>query len=815
MANPFQRYQSGSFEAVPGIAQAGANIGSMLGSGFGNLGANLASGLKQYYENTAKSKAADEEIGVVGQQLMSRQQAYMEAAGVDPALIQRYLNDDLIEENGDRESFAELGKNPMVRYAKQLQPVLDSLKSSPNKGLSSKLSALNSAKASFGMIDEQMKLDDFVAKYRLEQAVNDLPTNVQTTEDVTTSPAFIDPNNPFFENVRTLKKQLEENYRGHHNSPEMVERGIKNYIKQVKGKYGGQEMTEDQKFEFAAALERYAFDEVTDVGEETPLGKQNASIRASYEESMAESKARQEAPAEGKAKKTPRDNGMTRAQLTQRKADLDEKIKTAAAGVKVYDEQVLSGTKTEYFDMHKRHRDKRAADLEYLKGERSKLDDVEFAPLTEEDAMARITARATETKRKPLELKENLNNIGSSILKNVTEDVLQRIAEGEPLTVMDIGKQITALDNELNPTVTEVNIGPYGRGLGSNIRLPSQRTPARKIFDAAAKKLGIRGDTPITDEQFLQLQKEMLKGVETQSETALKAADELKGVTPEKITADLNATAAAKLNPSTTKPAVKSKPFSVGELELGSRLVDVQLNAAERESAAREFYSKRFGSVPTGFTQMYRQMYPEASVRMTEVNGVPVMVDGKGNVTPLASGNRIDVEKAAGEKALTFDNTEIASGVRLTGLFTGTVTGAMKFRTDYAHMANVRFAVEELIKINDMGYESLSPTARARAEQLQSEIIAAMRVPIIGSGQVAIPEQEILRSIIKNPTGIFSLESAERAALNGLRDRMNRELTNWPKSMGLEVSVSGQESDVIKQVRMRRLRSQRNLPESN
>jgi hypothetical protein len=808
MANPFQRYQSGGFEAVPGIAAAGANIGQMLGSGFGNLGANIASGLKQYYENTAKSKAADEDISVVGQQLMSRQQAYMEASGVDPTLLQRYLNDDMVEENGDREAFASIEKNPMVRYAKQLQPVLDSLKSSPSKGLSAKLSALNSAKASFGMIDEQMKLDDFVAKHRLEQVNNELPDSVQVTEDVVTPNVIVDPNNPFFAGVRNLKKQLEQNYP---NNPEMVDKGVKDYIEKVKGKYGEQEMTEEQKWDFAGALERYAFDEVTDVGEETALGKSNASARASYDESMAETLAAEKAATTAKPSKDP---GMTRAQLSSRKSQLDEQIRTAAAGVKHYDETVLSGTKTEYYDMHKKHRDQRAADLEYLKGERAKLDSVEFAPLTEGDATARITARATEARKKPLELKETLNNLGSSILQNVTDDVRQRIAEGEKLTLMDIRGQITALDTSLNPTTSLIPIVPGAMmGGAAPQKAPTQYTPANSILDAAAKKLGIKYGEPITDEQFLQLQNEMLKGVKTQSETATKAAEERKGVTPEKVTADIAAAAAKKLNPPSTTPVAKSKPFTVGELELGSRLVDVQLNAVEKEAAARDFYSKRFGSVPAGFTQMYRTMYPEATVRMTEVNGVPVMVDGKGNITVL-KGDAPNVKEMAEAKALTFQSTEIADGVILDGIFAGTVAGAQDFRKNYSHMANVRSAIDELIKINDMGYESMSPTARARADQLQSVIIAALRIPIVGPGAISEKEQEILQRIVEKGTGIFSLEASERAALKGLKDRVDAEIVNWPKSMGLNVRVGGQESDVIKQIRRRRLRTERNLPSS-
>jgi len=119
-------------------------------------------------------------------------------------------------------------------------------------------------------------------------------------------------------------------------------------------------------------------------------------------------------------------------------------------------------------------------------------------------------------------------------------------------------------------------------------------------------------------------------------------------------------------------------------------------------------------------------------------------------------------------------------------------------------MANVRTAITRLVEINESGYESLSPTMRKEADQLQSEIIAALRVPIIGPGQVAIPEQEILARIINNPTSLFSLESADRAALKGLMARVDRELVNWPKSLGLDVNVSGNKSQTIRQLRLNR-----------
>ncbi len=767
----------------------------MLGSGIGNFGANIASGLKQYYENTAKAKAADEDISVVGQQLMSRQQAYMEASGVDPTLLQRYLNDDMIEENGDREAFAEIEKNPMVRYAKQLQPVLDSLKSSPSKGLSAKLSALNSAKASFGMIDEQMKLDDFVAKHRLQQTANNLPTSVQVTEDVVTPNVIVDPNNPFFAGVRNLKKQLEQNYP---NNPEMVAKGIRDYIEKVKGSYNDQDMTPEQKEEFGTALNAYAEGLRTEVGDLTDYGEEDAYVQdivaKSYEEGQKAIKA-----SESKAEAKPQ-SPEVQALIKKR----DERLKYAAG----FDDPKNVEKDPALRKEQERMRDKAKAEANALDVQLRNLGVGVNVP----EGLQKVAKAAAAERKKPLELKEQLNVLGSEILSEVSDKHLGRIAAGEKVTGWQVLVDITEQDINRNPTSRTVPAPGDDFGFGAS-KLPEEYTPARKLMEKAMEKLGINPRKPLTADQFLRVKEAAMAGIQTQKQTAVKAAEEAAKITPESVAKAATEAAQKATATAPTTPAVKSKPFSIGELELGSRLVDYQLNAVEREAAARDFYSKRFGSVPTGFTEMYRTMYPEATVRMTEVNGVPVMVDGKGNITVL-KGDAPNVKEMAEAKALTFQGTEIADGVILDGIFAGTVAGAQDFRKNYSHMANVRSAIDELIKINDMGYESMSPTARARADQLQSVIIAALRIPIVGPGAISEKEQEILQRIVEKGTGIFTLEASERAALKGLKDRVDAEIVNWPKSMGLNVRVGGQESDVIKQIRRRRLRTERNLPSS-
>lgn len=729
MANPFQRYQSGGFEAVPGIAQAGANIGQMLGSGFSNFGGSIGAGIKQYYENKAKSTAAMQEIEVLGPQLLARRNAYLEASGIDPATLDRYMQDDP-SEGTDDEMFKTISANPMVQLAKTLDPAIEALKKAPTKGLSAQLAALNSGKAAIGMVDEQIKLQDFVAKYRFEQTLNDLPDSVSVEQDVVTPAAQFDPNDPLFTNVNKVRSDL----KAAGFSDDKVEQGVRKYLEQSGAKIRADETlgTPEQRESLIDALTRYSEGKLDTEGNLTDYGQEDA-----YVEGIL-SKIQKEKEAAEKAAVTP----------SKEATSIDILAESAASNINA----------------------KREA----------------------EAASKKQGASAKEQVRQAV-----VNIVGTGKIPNVSNFVQEKgkILEGMGIKwdgdkyVDKDGKNVDWLDSAMNKEY-EMLLDSMGMSSLKGLTNPArEKAMVEELRSNPEFQTRVLGAIPASKARAEKLAAEGQKLADTKPTTA----------------ADVLATSEPK------KPEQRSKTFSVGELELGTEIVERRLNAVEKETAAREFYAKRFGSVPPGFTQMYRQMFPEATVRTTEVNGIPVMVDGKGNVTALTSNKEVDVEKQAAAKALTFDNTEIADGVRLSGVFAGTVTGAQTFRKDYAHMANVRGAVDELIKINDMGWESLSPTARERAKQLQSTIIAAMRIPIIGPGQVAIYEQEILQDIVKRGTGMFTLESSERAALRGLKDRLDKELVNWPKSMGLDVKIGGQTSETIKRLRMQKLRSARNL----
>jgi hypothetical protein len=809
MANPFQRYQSGGFEAVPGIAQAGANIGQMLGSGFSNFGSAIGSGIKQYYENKAKSTAAMQEIEVLGPQLLARRNAYLEASGIDPATLDRYMQDDP-SEGTDDEMFKSVASNPMVQLAKTLDPAIEALKNAPTKGLSAQLAALNSGKAAIGMVDEQIKLQDFVSKYRLEQVTNDLPDSVATEQNVVTPDALFDPNNPLFANLGEVRKALEETYP---NNPEFVERGVKQYLDKAGAKIRADESigTPEQRASLIDALNRYAEGKLDIKGELTPVGE-------SYEyqeESARQDKFRKEALAEAKATAEGKSKGrQPSADVQALIKKRDERLKYAAG----FDDPKNVEKDPVLRKEQERMRDKANADAKALETQIRSMggyDNPEGTP--EPDALKKMAESAATNINTKRQAEAEGKKQGAAVKDEVRQAVLNIVSNNRVPNLSNFVREKGRIIQEMGLTWDGDS---YVDKNGKNMDWVDAAINKEYEMLLDAMDMGsLKGLTnPAREKEMVEalrsnpeFQTRVLGAIPQSKARAEKLATEGQKLADTKPTTagDVLAKAAEKTQPTT--PAVKSKTFNVGELELGTEIVDRRLNAAEKETAAREFYSKRFGSVPPGFTQMYRQMFPEASVRTTEVNGIPVMVDGKGNVTALTSGNQQSNKEIAENKAVTFQNTEIADGVVLNGIFSGTVAGAQSFRKDYSHMANVRSAVDELIKINEMGYETLSPTARARADQLQSEIIAAMRIPIVGPGQVAIPEQQILERIIQKGTGFFTLESGERAALKGLKDRMERELVNWPKSMGLEVKIGGKSSDTIKALRMQKLRSSRNL----
>jgi hypothetical protein len=736
MPNPFQRYQSGGFEPIQGLAQSGANIGQMLGSGIANFGSSIAKGLEAYNENKAKFGAAMADGEIAGSQLLQQQQAFINASGVDPELANQYLAwDGQPDEALDTDALKAVADNPFLRYAKLLQPARDGLEKLPTMALPKALATLNAAKGSMAQVDQQMKLDQMVAQARLENIAAGLPDAVQKTRKVTTSgEAGVDANNPFFKNVEQVRAGLVKSGV----TPEQVEAGVQDYIRKVESSIATSGATEEQKAGFAEAIAQYREGLRTDTGEVTDYGREDDYVQKTLADAYAAGQAAQKAP-------TPEGDALARMS------------ESAAANINA----------------------KRVAQAEEKK-----------TAATAQSEVRKAVLEVVSNGKAPTQA--NMYTQWGKILGGlgITWDGQQYVdAKGNNADRME-----EVVKNEYMALMDKMGFSSLYR----NVTSPSyEKEVAAKLKDNPELQTRVLSAIPESKARSEKLAAQGQKLADAKPTTA----------------ADVLASSEA------AKPKEQSKPFGVGKLELGEETYDEFLTSIQKEAAAREFYKAKFGAVPVGFTDMYRKMYPEASVRSTtiKVNGqdIPIMIDSKGNATQLKQAEAPNVVEAAKAKAVTFANTEIADGVRLNGIFSGTVDGAQAFRKDYSHMANVRTAIARLVEINESGYETLSPSMRQEADQLQSEIIAALRVPIIGPGQVAVPEQEILHRIVKNPTGMFSLEASDRAALKGLMSRVDRELVNWPKSMGLEVNIAGNRSQTIRQLRLNRETKARMVGETN
>lgn len=81
---------------------------------------------------------------------------------------------------------------------------------------------------------------------------------------------------------------------------------------------------------------------------------------------------------------------------------------------------------------------------------------------------------------------------------------------------------------------------------------------------------------------------------------------------------------------------------------------------------------------------------------------------------------------------------------------------AVKFRADAAETSEGVRALDELIQIGRKG-SSLSPTDRARAQNLARMIQGRLRPDIVGPGAVSDPDRKVLEQVISNPLQIFTL----------------------------------------------------------
>jgi hypothetical protein len=119
-----------------------------------------------------------------------------------------------------------------------------------------------------------------------------------------------------------------------------------------------------------------------------------------------------------------------------------------------------------------------------------------------------------------------------------------------------------------------------------------------------------------------------------------------------------------------------------------------------------------------------------------------------------------------------------------------TESEAKDFREQYATNLKLREQITDLLELTKLGKTQLqTPTNKAKAQGLSRSIKATMRKDILGEGVVTDRDQEVLDSVIPDPTVLFSWPSANRTALESLLSRATSNLNVKAKAYGLQ-SVS-------------------------
>lgn len=122
---------------------------------------------------------------------------------------------------------------------------------------------------------------------------------------------------------------------------------------------------------------------------------------------------------------------------------------------------------------------------------------------------------------------------------------------------------------------------------------------------------------------------------------------------------------------------------------------------------------------------------------------------------------------------------------------------AKEFREQYSNVLDSRRSISRLIEIAQLGKaQQQTPEIKAEAEQLAIGAQGALRLEVLGPGTVTEPDREILKTIVPNPTRIFSLQSSNIKALKSLLERAGNGIETKAKALGLEVLNPKQQSTV-------------------
>jgi hypothetical protein len=122
---------------------------------------------------------------------------------------------------------------------------------------------------------------------------------------------------------------------------------------------------------------------------------------------------------------------------------------------------------------------------------------------------------------------------------------------------------------------------------------------------------------------------------------------------------------------------------------------------------------------------------------------------------------------------------------------------AVEFRKSAAAYQKSADSLDELISMVGKG-KSISPSERAKAQALTTQLRGSLRLLLIGSGAMSDMEQQLLKDIIADPTKIMSLPQQEQAKLETLKKKLGDALATQADSLGIKLEADNFEKYRVK-----------------
>jgi len=166
--------------------------------------------------------------------------------------------------------------------------------------------------------------------------------------------------------------------------------------------------------------------------------------------------------------------------------------------------------------------------------------------------------------------------------------------------------------------------------------------------------------------------------------------------------------------------------------------------------------------------------------RVEKVGNLGSIVSFGGNPGQFVPAKEANLDNILKVRGITVDFPEFQGQAN-------TESEAKDFREQYATNLKLREQITDLLELTKLGKTQLqTPTNKAKAQGLSRSIKATMRKDILGEGVVTDRDQEVLDSVIPDPTVLFSWPSANRTALESLLSRATSNLNVKAKSYGLQ-----------------------------